>query len=168
MMISMMIINGIFVSDGANWSLKDIGLTASNVFVMSNKVFQGINGVESGTLGVNIGLDANQARAEATVYSNFYELNLATDITNISELFAERTDLSNIPFINCYFINNMENTFLNCTNLSVESYNTITSMLPNATQLTNKYLSNIGLNVSNFTSAQITTLNSKGYLDAII
>ena len=41
-------------------------------------------------------------------------------------------------------------------------------MLPNANQLTNQYISNIGLNINNFTSAQITILNQKGYVDAVV
>lgn len=95
-------------------------------------------------------------------------LSLDSSITNISNLFANRIDLVNIPSINLDNITNMEKTFLNCNNLSSVSYTKITNMLPNASNLTNQYLSNIGLNVSNFTNDQINILNSKGFVDAVI
>ena len=41
-------------------------------------------------------------------------------------------------------------------------------MLPNASQLTNQTLANIGLNMYNFTAHQIQILNAKGYTDAIL
>ena len=40
-------------------------------------------------------------------------------------------------------------------------------MLPLASNLTNQYISNIGLNTSNFTYEQLQILNTKGYVDAI-
>ena len=40
-------------------------------------------------------------------------------------------------------------------------------MLPNANQLTNKYVANIGLNLARFDDDQLRILNNKGYIDAI-
>lgn len=94
-------------------------------------------------------------------------LNLDVNITNISNLFANRLDLINIPFINLDNITNMENTFINCNNLSEASYGVIANMLPLASNLTNLYIENIGLTVTNFSGGQLAILNSKGYLDAI-
>lgn len=94
-------------------------------------------------------------------------LSLENSITNISNLFANRLDLINIPFINLNNITNMENVFYNCVNLSKSTYATITNMLPLASNLTNQYISNIGLNISKFNDNQINILNSKGYVDAI-
>ena len=94
-------------------------------------------------------------------------LYLSDSITNISNLFANRIDLVNIPSINLDSITNMENTFYNCNNLSESSYITITNILPNASNLSNQYLSNIGLNFYKFTNDQLNILNIKGYIDAI-
>ena len=95
-------------------------------------------------------------------------LNIDSSITNISNLFANRLDLVNVPFINLDNITNMENTFYNCRNLSESTYTTITNMLPLATNLSNQYLSNIGLNLGKFTDEQMNVLNSKGYIDAVV
>ena len=91
-------------------------------------------------------------------------LEFDANVTNISEMFANRTDLINIPVINLTNITNMENTFLNCTNLSLDSYSKLTNMLPLAMNLTNQYITNIGLNINKFTNDQLNILNSKGYL----
>ena len=124
--------------------------------------------METGTLNINTNVSKDDLKFKSEVYDKMSTLSLDSSITNISNMFADRTDLVNIPTINLINITNMENTFLNCNNLSSVSYTKITNMLPNATNLTNQYLSNIGLNVSNFTNDQINILNSKGFVDAVI
>ena len=57
--------------------------------------------------------------------------------------------------------------FHGCTNLSDVSIANITNMLPNANQLTNQYVANIGLNLARFDDDQLRILNNKGYIDAI-
>lgn len=57
--------------------------------------------------------------------------------------------------------------FHGCTNLSDVSIANITNMLPNANQLTNQYISSIGLNLARFDDDQLRILNNKGYIDAI-
>lgn len=64
-------------------------------------------------------------------------------------------------------VTNIESMFYECRNLSSNSYANIANMLPLANNLTNQYLSNIGLNVNNFTVPQLQRLNNKGYIDAI-
>lgn len=112
-------------------------------------------------------MSLDDLKIKSEVYDRMSTLSLDSSITNISNLFANRLDLINIPSINLDNITNMENTFLNCNNLSSVSYTKITNMLPNASNLANQYLSNIGLNISKFNNNQLNILNSKGYIDAI-
>ena len=56
---------------------------------------------------------------------------------------------------------------MNCSKLSEDSYTNITNMLPQANNLSNTYISNLGLSVDNFSIEQIAILNAKGYTDAI-
>lgn len=67
--------------------------------------------------------------------------------------------------INMANVKNAENMFYNCINLSNDSYNIIVNFLPNANQLTNQYISNIGLNIERFNKIQKTILYHKGYQD---
>lgn len=57
--------------------------------------------------------------------------------------------------------------FHGCNNLSDASIANIVNMLPNASQLTNQYISSIGLNLARFDDDQLRILNNKGYIDAI-
>ena len=61
----------------------------------------------------------------------------------------------------------MENAFYNCVNLNDRAYTILTNMLPNANQLTNQYISNIGLDINKFNTDQLNILNIKGYVDAV-
>lgn len=115
----------------------------------------------------NTNINLNELKFKSLVYDNLSSLEFDINVTNISNMFANRIDLVNIPSINLNNITNMENTFLNCSNLSLESYDKITNMLPNASNLTNSYLINLGLDRANFTNAQLNILNIKGYIDAI-
>lgn len=150
-----------------NWELAPTGLTANKEYVNSAK-FWGANGVETGVLQVNSNLTTEQVKIKTQIYSDLSYLELDNSITNISNIFANRTDLIEIPNINLMNITNMENTFYNCVSLNDRAYNIITNILPNASQLTNLYISNIGLDVNKFTNEQINILNVKGYIDAIV
>lgn len=103
------------------------------------------------------------ATAKANVYSHMRSLELDSSVTNISGLFAGRDDLINIPYINLANITNMENTFYGCFSLSSESFGKIANMLPNANQLTNQYIRNIGLYPDMFDMEQYNILRDKGY-----
>ena len=79
------------------------------------------------------------------------------------------TSLETIPLLDTSNTNNMSGIFRGCTNLSDESLNNILQMCINATKISNKTLSNLGLtssqadkcktlsNYSAFTSAGWTT-----------
>ena len=90
-----------------------------------------------------------------------------SNVTNMSWMFYNCLNLTTIPNFNTNKVTNMAFMFNNCYNLSSNSYANIANSLPLAINLTNQYISNIGLNISNFTIEQIRILNSKGYLDAI-
>lgn len=64
-------------------------------------------------------------------------------------------------------VTNAHSMFSMCNNLSDESVANITNMLPNASQLTNQYVADIGLNLARFDDDQLRILNNKGYIDAI-
>ena len=148
------------------WELALTGLTANREYVNSAR-FWGANGVETGVLQVNNNLTIEQVKIKTQIYSDLSYLELNSNVTNISNVFANRTDLIEIPNINLMNITNMENTFYNCVNLNDRAYNIITNILPNASQLTNQYISNIGLDINKFTNEQINILNVKGYIDAV-
>lgn len=148
------------------WELAPTGLTANKEYVNSAK-FWGVNGVETGVLQVNNNLTAEQVKIKTQVFNDISNLELDSNITNMSNIFANRTDLIEIPNINLTNITNMENTFYNCVNLNDEAYITLTNILPNANQLTNQYISNIGLDINKFNTDQLNILNIKGYMDAI-
>ena len=76
-------------------------------------------------------------------------------------------DLSGIANWDTNNITNIEKMFGDCNNLSIKSYKEIANMLPQASQLTNRYISNIGLNVQKFGQEQLRILNNKGYIDAV-
>ena len=111
----------------------------------------------------------------AYMFSNCDNANF-TDIPNFdmsnvkdaSSMFRYDRTLENIPELNFVNATNMVNTFLQCSNLTSASYENIANGLPNANQLTNQYLINIGLNVSKFSADALAILNQKGYIDATI
>ena len=111
----------------------------------------------------------------AYMFSNCDNANF-TDIPNFdmsnvrdaSGMFRYDRTLENIPELNFVNATNMVNTFLQCSNLTSTSYENIANGLPNANQLTNQYLVNIGLNVNKFSADALTILNQKGYIDATV
>lgn len=149
------------------WELAPTGLTANREYVNSAR-FWGANGVETGVLQVNNNLTTEQVKIKTQVFNDISNLELDSNVTNISNIFANRTDLIEIPNINLMNVTNMENTFYNCVNLNDRAYTTLTNMLPNANQLTNQYISNIGLDINKFNTDQLNILNIKGYVDAVV
>lgn len=91
-----------------------------------------------------------------------------SNVKDASSMFRYDRTLENIPELNFVNATNMVNTFLQCSNLTSASYENIANGLPNANQLTNQYLINIGLNVSKFSADALAILNQKGYIDATI
>lgn len=148
------------------WNLAPTGLTANKEYVNS-AIFWGVNGVETGVLQVTSNLTVEQVKIKTQIYSDLSYLELNSNVTNISNVFANRTDLIEIPNINLINITNMENAFYNCVNLNDRAYTILTNMLPNANQLTNQYISNIGLDINKFNTDQLNILNIKGYVDAV-
>ena len=118
----------------------------------------------------------NLAMAKATdlsyMFQNCYNLvglNLTRldDASNMSYMFQNCYSLYNLVLNSIPNVTNMTNIFQNCTNLSVLTYANICNWLPMASNLTNQYLSNMGLNIHNFTAHQLQILNTRGYIDAI-
>lgn len=143
-----------------------LSMTADKEYVSENK-FLGKNGVEIGTLQNNTNLTKDQIKIKTNIWTDISNLELDSNVTNISNIFANRIDLIEIPNINLINITNMENAFYNCINLNERAYSTLTNMLPNANQLTNQYISNIGLDINKFNTDQLNILNIKGYVDAV-
>ncbi len=95
------------------------------------------------------------------------ELDLS-NVLNVNYMFQSCNHLINIPMFNIYKATNAHQMFYYCNNLSNEAYANIANSLPNITNLSNHYISNLGLNINKFTNEQINILNVKGYVDAII
>lgn len=92
-----------------------------------------------------------------------------SNVTNMSECFWNCYRLFNVHVFNMSSVTNAESMFVYCNQyLSSESYANIANSLPLATNLTNQYISNIGLDINRFNPTQILILNNKGYTDAII
>ena len=89
-------------------------------------------------------------------------------VTSMHDMFYNCYNLTTVPVLNMSNVTNIRNIFYYCTNLSDASIANITNMLPNANQLTNQYVTNIGLNLNRFDNNQLRILNNKGYIDAII
>ena len=158
--------NGLFSFSDVSNSFKPAGagMTVNKEYVI-DKTFFGTNGVEQGGLQDYHNLYKDSLQIKMNLYDTLSNLNPKTSITNIANIFYNRYDLINIPYINLNSIQNMENAFYNCINLSHNSYAVITNMLPQASQLTNTYISNIGLNINKFNEDQINILKEKGYSD---
>lgn len=80
-------------------------------------------------------------------------------------MFLGCTNLVNVPVLNLINLQMAYNMFSNCNNLSDASYANIINSLPDASQMYNKFVSNIGLDINRFTTAQKTILKNKGYVD---
>lgn len=91
-----------------------------------------------------------------------------SNVTTMMSAFEGCTNLGDVPQLNFVNVTSMFHAFEGCTNLSINSYANIANSLPNASQLSNQYIADIGLNINRFTTEQLTILNQKGYVDAII
>ena len=93
--------------------------------------------------------------------------NLDTSNVNWSMeyMFRGCYNLVSVPMYNMSKVKEITGMFYHCNNLSNESYANIANMLPLAQNLTNQYISNIGLNLNRFTNIQKNILINKGYKD---
>ena len=93
--------------------------------------------------------------------------NLDTSNVNWSMeyMFRGCYNLVSVPMYNMSKVKKITEMFYHCNNLSNESYANIANMLPLAQNLTNQYISNIGLNLNRFTNIQKNILINKGYKD---
>lgn len=89
------------------------------------------------------------------------------NIISMQGMFRQCTNLIDVPQLDTSSVKTMQGMFINCNNLSNNSYANITNMLPFAKQLENQYVSDIGLNIENFTLEQKQILGNKGYYDAL-
>lgn len=172
-----------------SWGLAPTGLTANKEYVNSAK-FWGANGVETGVLQVNNNLTTEQVKIKAQIYNDLSYLELDPSLTNLSGAFrsfnitslpnfntsnvtdmsytfASCTNLVNVPEFNTSKVTDMRGMFNGCINLSDASIADITNSLPLAANLTNQYVTNIGLNLERFDDDQLRILNTKGYIDVI-
>lgn len=106
--------------------------------------------------------------------TNVININLSnwstgSSLQNLSYMFYNCRNLVNLNMagwnLNSANVNSIRNMFYYCNNLSNSSYASIANALPMATNLTNKYLANSGLNIGRLTYNEMMILNNKGYID---
>lgn len=85
-------------------------------------------------------------------------------VQNAMNMFYNCENLIDVPLYNLMAATSIENMFYNCLNLSDKSYTNIIAGLPQAAQLTNQYVDNIGLNIEKLTVTHMVMLRQKGYL----
>lgn len=90
-----------------------------------------------------------------------------SNVVNMCNMFSYCNNLSEVPVFNMQSVRDTFNMFSNCNNLSANAYANIANMLPLATQLYNRTLNYMSLNILNFTDEQKRILGNKQYLDAI-
>ena len=93
--------------------------------------------------------------------------NLDTSNVNWSMeyMFRGCYNLVSVPMYNMSKVREITEMFYQCNNLSNESYANIANMLPLAQNLTNQYVSDMGLDINKFTNIQKNILINKGYKD---
>ena len=79
-------------------------------------------------------------------------------------MFAECRNLKSINYLETSAVTNMTNIFLNCA-FDSNGYDNLVNFLPEAMQLNNSLIANMGLNYNNLSSIQQETVNIKHYLD---
>ena len=84
-------------------------------------------------------------------------------------MFYKCQNLVNVPNFDMSNIKYIDNMFGNCPSLSNDSYANIANSVPLAVNLpsSSRNISNIGLNIENFTLEQKQILGNKGYYDAL-
>ena len=92
-----------------------------------------------------------------------------SNVTSMYGMFGNCYNLTTVPEFNTSNVTNMMRMFINCNNLSNDSYANIANSLPLAVNLpsNSRNISNIGLNIENFTLEQKQILGNKGYYDAL-
>ena len=93
------------------------------------------------------------------------------NVADASYLFSGCSNLVTISGFtnwNTSTLNNLYRAFYYCDNLSQSTLNYLVNMLPPASQMINKYINNMGLNIYKLTYNQIHVLNNKGYIDAYL
>lgn len=104
--------------------------------------------------------------------TSIYVYNLRmNNVTDMAEMFKYCRNLSTIGGFsswNLSSVTNMTNAFYYCNSLSSTSIQYLVNVLPTATQLSNQYLKNMGLNIEKLTYDQLHILNNKGYIDAYL
>lgn len=111
----------------------------------------------------------------ANMYAMFYDCSNLVDAPNIDVsnayevgfMFNGCVNLVNVPLLNIASVTGIwgiRNMFNKCNNLSSAAYANIANMLPSITM---GNVSEVGLNIRNFTTEQCKILANKGYTDAI-
>ena len=92
-----------------------------------------------------------------------------SNVTSMYGMFGNCYNLTTVPEFNTSNVTNMMRMFINCNNLSNDSYANIANSLPLAVNLpsNSRNISDIGLNIENFTLEQKQILGNKGYYDAL-
>lgn len=88
-------------------------------------------------------------------------------VVNMSRMFSGCYNLTTLPEIDTSNVTNMCQMFYGCENLDAESYSKLANILPLAENLSNLYISNIGLNINKFSANEINILANKGYIDCM-
>ena len=159
------------------YSIRQMFESCSNIINVPNFNLSNVVDMSQVFLGcynlVNIP-NWNTSKVTSMAYTFTYCYNLASipnfntsKVTDMTSTFSGCNNLVTVPVLNTSNVTSMYSTFYGCTNLSDVSIANITNMLPNANQLTNQYVANIGLNLARFDDDQLRILNNKGYIDAI-
>lgn len=90
-----------------------------------------------------------------------------SNVTNMGQMLYYCVSLTNIPNLNFSKVTNLQAMFYGCENLDAESYSKLANILPLAENLSNLYISNIGLNINKFSANEINILANKGYIDCM-
>ncbi len=124
-------LDGIYQYNGINFNSINTGLNAIQEQVWGNN-FYGRNNILNGTLNKTTNLNSQQLRDRVNLYSNISNLSFDSSVTSLANLFANDSNIVNIPIFNTVNITNMESAFYNCNNLSNESIQHIVNMCINS------------------------------------
>lgn len=151
------------------WNIADIGATADAAHV-GNAWFYGINGVEYGQ-AYNTHISSRQDLIDklliaGTLPNATYSLT-RNGYSNLSHLFANRTDLKVLGYLsfgNNTGITNMEGIFEGCNNIDDSCWARMLCNLPDANQITNKHISNMGIDPAKVLNNQIVNTLYRGWI----
>lgn len=151
-----------------NWNPINIG-TPTLATRVYNSWFQGDNGVEYGRMTNPYIRNRDEFKDKLTILGSIGTATISIDsnITDTSHLFENRDDLISLPYISFTYskVQNMEGMFKGCTNISNSSWDRICRFFPNASNLTNNHMSNIGVPSEKITNTYIrNSLINNGYI----